>query len=275
MPVESSVIPAGSRHFQTGLYFSLQEFLMITIIKNFKLLNVCANQNFLHLSTKVFMRLKFEIVCFCVFLFLGIGLTYFFYFQFLSTPGIIPVDYHRAHLLSTKPDEAKISTKLHQKIALLKSFSAKRGYNATRCFMIDMGIPSGRKRFFIYNFLKDSVEEAGLVTHGSGSISSTGKLNFSNVAGSNSTSLGKYKIGAAYQGRFGLAFKLHGLDKTNSKAFERFVVLHAHTCVPEKEVYPNFICPSLGCPTVSPAFLQELKTCIEKSNKPILMQIYQ
>ena len=199
----------------------------------------------------------------------------FFYFQFLSTPGIIPVKYHKAHFLSTKPGEAETPTKLHQKIALLKSFSAKSGYDAARCFMIDMGIPSRRKRFFIYNLIKDSVEEAVLVTHGSGSISPTGKLNFSNVPGSNSTSLGKYKIGAAYQGRFGLAFKLHGLDKTNSKAFERIVVLHAHTCVPEKDVYPNFICPSLGWPTVSPAFLQELKTCIEKSKKPILMQIYQ
>jgi hypothetical protein len=50
------------------------------------------------------------------------------------------------------------------------------------------------------------------------------------------TALGKYRIGNSYNGRFGQAFKLYGLERTNDKAFERFVVLHSHECVPETEV---------------------------------------
>lgn len=155
--------------------------------------------------------------------------------------------------------------------AQLKSFAAKKGYNEELAFLVDMGIPSGRQRFFIYNMQKDSIELAGLVTHGYGS--SKEGIEFSNVPGSYCTSLGKYKVGAAYNGRFGLAYKLYGLDKTNDKAFERFVVLHSHDCVPAEEVAPLGICESQGCPTVAPAFLQKLKVYIEASGKPILLNI--
>ena len=75
-------------------------------------------------------------------------------------------------------------------------------------------------------------------------------------------------------GTFGLAYKLYGLDNTNSKAFDRFVVLHAHSCVPNEDVDPVPICESWGCPTVAPAFLSELKTVIDKSAKPVLLWIY-
>ncbi|MGZ8558091.1 MAG: murein L,D-transpeptidase catalytic domain-containing protein [Chitinophagaceae bacterium] len=53
------------------------------------------------------------------------------------------------------------------------------------------------------------------------------------------TSLGKYIVDNSYIKRFGLAYKLYGLDKTNDKAFQRFVVLHAHECVPETMVKDN------------------------------------
>lgn len=66
------------------------------------------------------------------------------------------------------------------------------------------------------------------------------------MPGSGCTSLGKYKIGGAYQGQFGLAYKLYGLDSTNSNAYQRNVVLHAYDRVPDNEVYKE-ICQSSGC----------------------------
>ncbi len=136
-----------------------------------------------------------------------------------------------------------------------------------------MSIASGKPRFFVYNLQKDSVELAGLVTHGQGSAGNA-EIEYSNEPGSYCTSKGRYKIGASYYGRFGLAFKLHGLDKTNNRAFERAVVLHAHACVPDEAVYPLRICESQGCPTVSPAFLKKLKQYIENGEKPVLLSIY-
>jgi hypothetical protein len=154
----------------------------------------------------------------------------------------------------------------------LRELSDKGRHNQKIFFLIDMSIPSGKKRFFVYNSVKDSIELSGLVTHGSGQ--GTGVIDFSNSVGSNCTSLGKYEIGNSYHGRFGLAYKLYGLEKTNDKAFERFVVLHSFSCVPDYEVAPDNICMSWGCPTVSPSFLNKLKGYIEHSDLPILLDIY-
>ena len=164
--------------------------------------------------------------------------------------------------------------RVKQKAISIKDFAKANNYNDTRCFLVDMRIASGLKRFFVYNFKKDSIETAGLVTHGSGSDKGTPDLSFSNTPNSNATSLGRYRIGKPYQGKFGLAYKLYGLDETNDKAFDRFVVLHSHSCVPNEEVAPQRICESWGCPTVAPAFLSVLKKYIDNSGKPILLWIY-
>lgn len=155
----------------------------------------------------------------------------------------------------------------------LSLYTKKNGFNSSYAFVVDMKEHSGNKRFYVYDLQKDSVLSSGLVTHGYGNNSQQ-SVQFSNVIGSNCSSLGHYKIGNAYHGRFGLAFKLYGLDKTNSNALNRFVVLHSHPCVPDDEVYPSNICMSQGCPTVSPAYLQILKNYIEQSSKPVLLYIF-
>lgn len=169
----------------------------------------------------------------------------------------------------------KAAIKLRDKGVQLDAFVKKNHFNQRYCFLIDMSVPSGSNRFFVYNLAGDSVEEAGLVTHGSGSSKGDGTLCFSNKPGSLATSLGKYKVGKPYNGKFGLAYKLYGLDSSNSKAFERFVVLHSHNCVPGEEVYPALICESWGCPTVAPAFLSTLQAYIDQSAQPVLLWIYQ
>ena len=154
------------------------------------------------------------------------------------------------------------------------SFAKKNGYNSSLCFLIDMSLPSGNNRFFVYNMEKDSIEKTGLVTHGRCNQQWLEGRKYSNQPGCGCSSLGKYKVGYSYNGSFGLAYKLHGLDKTNSNAFKRFVVLHSHECVPESQVNGD-ICQSDGCPTVSPGFLYQLKPIIRKSSKPILLCIYE
>jgi L,D-transpeptidase catalytic domain len=155
-----------------------------------------------------------------------------------------------------------------------KSFAQQKGFNQTICFMVDMSLPSGRDRLFVYDLIKDTIRNAGLVTHGRCNQYWLDGRKYGNTIGCGCTSLGKYKIGHSYQGRFGLAYKLHGLDKTNNKAFERFVVLHSHECVPATEVKEE-ICQSDGCPTVSPGFLQYLRPIIDASKKPVLLWIYE
>jgi L,D-transpeptidase catalytic domain len=164
--------------------------------------------------------------------------------------------------------------RLEKYTGAVKAYTIKNNFNNRYCFLIDMKMASGSKRFFVYDLKNDSILLAGLVTHGSGLNNFTDSAVFSNVPGSNCTSLGKYKIGKSYFGTFGLAYKLYGLDKTNSNAFDRFVVLHSHPCVPDYEITPRHICRSWGCPTISPLFLNQLKMYIDRSDKPILLWIF-
>jgi L,D-transpeptidase catalytic domain len=166
------------------------------------------------------------------------------------------------------------TNKLEQKGAAAKLFVQRKDFNQQVCFLIDMTLPPGHNRFFIYDLKKDSVLSAGLVAHGNCFEYWLPGRRYSNVVGSGCTSLGKYKIGNSYTGKFGYSYKLHGLDSTNNNAFERTVVLHSHSCVSETETSDD-ICQSNGCPTVSPGFLIQLKKIINNSKKPVLLWIYE
>ncbi|MCM0667310.1 murein L,D-transpeptidase catalytic domain-containing protein [Flavobacterium tyrosinilyticum] len=147
-------------------------------------------------------------------------------------------------------------------------------YNNKIAFFVDMKIPSGKNRFFVYDLKADKIIDKGLVAHGSGSETGTkGKLRFSNVPNSLSTSLGKYYIGKHYYGKFGRAYKLYGLDKTNSNAFKRDIVFHYYYDVPYEEK-DGYICNSFGCPMVNKKYFDRISRLIDSSESNILMSIY-
>ena len=182
---------------------------------------------------------------------------------------------HKKHLTKEVSSRSVVYVMLQQKAVSAKKFAIAKKFNQRICFLIDMDVASGSNRFFVYNMEKDSILDAGLVTHGRCNEAWLNGRKYSNVSGSGCTSPGRYKIGNSYSGRFGLAYKLHGLDSTNSNAYKRYVVLHSHECVPASEVDPLPICQSDGCPTVSPDFLQKLAGYINTSSKPVLLWIYE
>jgi L,D-transpeptidase catalytic domain len=163
--------------------------------------------------------------------------------------------------------------KMREKAAEAKKFILQNNFNESTCFLADMSLPSGQNRFFVYDLEKDTIQNSGLVTHGRCNQYWLEGRKYGNTVGCGCTSVGKYKVGNSYNGKFGLAFKLYGLEKTNDKVFARFVVLHSHKCVPENEVKGD-ICQSDGCPTVASGFLQQLKLIINESKKPVLLWIY-
>jgi hypothetical protein len=170
---------------------------------------------------------------------------------------------------------SKVYLQLREKAAEVNKFLTNKKFNTEICFLIDMNIESGRNRFFVYDLKKDSVLFSGLVAHGSCDEGFRSAASFSNKVNSGCSSLGRYKIGGSYTGRFGLSYKLHGLDSSNNNAYQRFVVLHEYECVPEQETYPIPICNSRGCPMVSPGFMKLLRAILNSSPTPILLWIYQ
>jgi hypothetical protein len=183
----------------------------------------------------------------------------------------------KAIYLQTRTAASKKAPLLPQKLRLkaseARSFAFKNKFNPGLCFLIDMSLPSNRKRFFVYDLEKDSLFQSGLVSHGNCNQEWLEGRKFGNEVGCGCTSLGKYRIGQSYFGRFGLAYKLYGLESTNDKAFARYVVLHSYNCVPEMETGDD-ICQSNGCPMVSPGFLKQLQLLIEGSKKPMLLWIF-
>jgi hypothetical protein len=180
-----------------------------------------------------------------------------------------------ALLKSNKEAGNKEIEKLQVMAAQAKIFCHNKGYNHKICFLVDMKLPSGKNRFFIYDLIRDSIINAGIVAHGSCNQRFLSEPKFSNQPGCGCTALGKYKIGDKYKGRFGTAYKLLGLDSSNNNAFKRNIVLHSYYLVPDKETYPLPVCNSLGCAMVSYNYLCALARNIDASDRPILLWIFE
>lgn len=176
-------------------------------------------------------------------------------------------------LLTADAAATKESTRIKSFAKEAKTYCLEHGFNDRLFFLADMSLHSGKNRFFVLDMNSDSVVNAALVAHGTCGYDFLENAQFSNKKGCGCSSVGKYKIGGKYNGRFGVAYKLYGLDSTNSNAFARCIVLHSYSSVPDKETYPDPIGNSLGCPMVSINFLKQLETKIDKSSKPVLLWI--
>lgn len=179
-------------------------------------------------------------------------------------------------LFSCESKSQKTATILlrKDKISEIKHFIENKNYNQKIAIFIDFKIPSYKKRFFIYDLQKDSILEQGVVAHGSGSVvAHSSQLQFSNTENSYQSSLGKYVILNSYQGKFGKSYRMKGLDKTNSNAYKRAIVLHALGCVPDEES-TNPTCLSLGCPMLSPNFFKKTAQYIDASTQPIILYAF-
>ncbi len=201
-----------------------------------------------------------------------------------TSPGINPAGLKNSATLLSNSNTFKYEVpvfdinaemiKVENNRAELEDYAVKNNCNRQYAFIIDMRIPSYKKRFFVFDLKKDSVINSGFVAHGTGSETFRGELVFSNIPDSRCTSLGKYKIGKSYKGIYGLSYRLQGLDSTNNKALLRAIVLHGNSCVPDIETDTYPICFSYGCPMVSTKFLQTLKGYITKQGKaPILLSV--
>lgn len=98
--------------------------------------------------------------------------------------------------------------------------------------IVDFNQNSAKKRFYLFDTRADTPAKKIVqyyVAHGKGSegASDDGLADvFSNVPNSNCSSLGIYRCLDSYNGNHGNSLYLEGLEATNSKAFDRSIVLH-------------------------------------------------
>jgi hypothetical protein len=148
------------------------------------------------------------------------------------------------------------------------------GYNTEYFIIIDYSIHSGFRRGFLMD--KDhNLHKSFLVAHGSGGGTKDGiPRSFSNIEGSNSSSLGTAVLDGRDNSQWGIKIKywLKGLDETNSNLKKRIVVLHSWDGIPDENIYPNEIVSSQGCPTISNNTLTTIDSLVlAQKNKKILI----
>jgi hypothetical protein len=160
------------------------------------------------------------------------------------------------------------------KVLEIKNYIKGKNYNQDLAVFINFKIHSGKYRYFVYDLKNDKIVQKAIVAHGEGCVVKNSELlQFSNVDGSHQSSLGKYEIRESYNGKFGKAYRLDGLDKTNSNARSRAIVLHSYYCIEDNES-TNPACLSFGCPMLSKNAFNETAKYIDKSKQPIILYAF-
>ena len=155
---------------------------------------------------------------------------------------------------------------IQDKANVLKSYCQKHGYNADYGILVDYGRFSLQRRLYVYDFNKNKVVMRSLSGHGSGGNSTILRPDFSNAHGSHCSSLGHYKIGRhrhMYNRPAVPAFELEGLDKTNSNALARGILIH-----------PSVGPLSWGCVTLPVVRYHQLSEFL-KTQRNVIMWVYE
>ena len=124
---------------------------------------------------------------------------------------------------------------------------------AARLAVIDFSLPSSEPRLWIFDLQTHALLLKDLVAHGKGSGDNFAKA-FSNIEGSNQSSIGLFRTQESYVGQNGYSLRLDGLEQgVNDQARNRAIVIHAADYVDESwvETYGR-IGRSEGCPAVRP-----------------------
>lgn len=124
---------------------------------------------------------------------------------------------------------------------------------AARLAVIDFSLPSSEPRLWIFDLGTHALLLEDLVAHGKGSGDNYAKA-FSNVEGSNQSSLGLFRTQESYIGHNGYSLRLDGLEEgINDQARNRAIVIHAADYVDDSWVEDyGRIGRSEGCPAVRP-----------------------
>ncbi|WP_163408733.1 murein L,D-transpeptidase catalytic domain-containing protein [Flavobacterium ajazii] len=184
---------------------------------------------------------------------------------------------HKNEIVSEEKPRVEINYDNYYKEA--RQFCKNNNLNQNKFILIDLGIHSGLKRFFIYDFKDKKISKSYMVSHGCGAnewgrTSSKTDASISNEFDSHCSSLGKYVILDRGVSQWGIKvnYVLKGKEKSNSNAISRAIVLHSWEAIPDNEVFPEGTPEGWGCPAVSNESMKEIDELLKK-NKKVLMWI--
>lgn len=155
----------------------------------------------------------------------------------------------------------------------LLAFCKREGYNTSIALFVDLSLHSGRNRFVVWDFEQEKPLLICPVSHGSGSQkphkrSAYAKL--SNKDGSHLSSVGRAVVAERYEGRYGIAYRLDGLEDSNSNLRPRCVVLHGWEHTTSFPIYPIPTVGSFGCPVLSTKMMARVDEILKNESNVII-----
>ena len=155
----------------------------------------------------------------------------------------------------------------------LKEYCLNEGYNTKVALFVDLSRHSGLRRFVAWDMEKNVPIFTCPVSHGSGAVEShvrSAYARFSNEDGSHLSSLGRALVAERYEGRYGVAYRLDGLDVSNSNLRPRCVVLHGWEYTTSFPIWPFATVGSFGCPVLSRKMMRRVDGLLQRHERVIL-----
>ena len=166
-----------------------------------------------------------------------------------------------------------LQSRVASRAGVLREFCRKGGYNTKVALFVDLSRHSGRRRFVAWDFERNVPIFTCPISHGSGAERSHVRSAYartSNEDGSHLSSLGRALVAERYEGRYGVAYRLDGLDATNSNLRSRYVVLHGWEHTTSYPIWPMATVGSFGCPVLSRKMMRRVDKLLQHHDRVIL-----
>ncbi|MBE6203635.1 MAG: hypothetical protein E7135_08275 [Rikenellaceae bacterium] len=156
----------------------------------------------------------------------------------------------------------------------LLAYCKRNGYNSRVALFVDLSLHSGRRRFVVWSFEQQRPILCCPVSHGSGAQRSHVRSRYAEVSnedGSHLSSIGRALVAERYEGSYGVAYRLDGLDETNSNLRSRCVVLHGWKYTTSFPIYPLATVGSWGCPVLSTPMMRRVDEILKNESNVVLL----
>ena len=147
----------------------------------------------------------------------------------------------------------------------------------TEYVVVDFSLHSSERREWIFDLATGELLDQVRVAHGRAStngIDLAHAVQFSNVPGSNQSSLGLLRSAGTYIGVFGPSFRLEGLEPgINDHVCSRDIVMHPWAPVGDEYVTRcGWARPSLGCPAIDSTLAMPIRDRLARPDGTTLHQ---
>lgn len=169
-----------------------------------------------------------------------------------------------------------LRSRVKSRAVALREYCRKEGYNTNIALFVDLSRHSGRNRFVAWNLEQNVAIFTCPISHGSGSQRPhlrSAYARLSNEDGSHLSSVGRALVAERYEGRYGVAYRLDGLDASNSNLRSRCVVLHGWEYTTSFPIWPLATVGSFGCPVLSRRMMQKVDAILMRE-KGVVIEVY-